>query len=42
MKNVGGANIAFGVVLIVCGVAIGVISIINGAKLLKAKAEIMF
>lgn len=42
MKHVGGANITFGVIIIVVGVSVGVLSIINGAKLLKAKAEIMF
>lgn len=42
MKHVGGTNIALGIVLIVTGISIGVLTIVNGAKLLKDKAEIMF
>lgn len=42
MKRVGGTNIALGIVVIVTGITIGVLTIVNGAKLLKDKAEIMF
>ncbi len=42
LKNVGGTNIAFGVVLIVVGVAIGVINIVSGAKLLRNRRNILF
>lgn len=42
MKHAGGANIALGVLMIVAGVTMGVLAIVNGAKLLKDKAEIMF
>ncbi len=42
MKKVGGFSIALGVIMIVSGVTIGVLNIVNGARLLKEKAEIMF
>ena len=42
MKSVGGWNIAFGVVLIVLGVTVGVVQIIQGGRLLSEKKEIIF
>lgn len=42
MGRSGAWNIAIGVVMIVVGLAAGVISILNGAKLIKDKAGIMF
>lgn len=42
MGRVGAWNIAIGVVLIVVGLATGVISIISGAKLIKEKSGIIF
>lgn len=42
MGRSGAWNIAIGVVLIVVGLAAGVISILNGAKLIKDKAGIIF
>ena len=42
MGRCGAWNIAIGVVLIVVGLAAGVISILNGAKLIKDKAGIIF
>ena len=42
MKNVGVGNLVFGIVSIVAGVTVGVISIVNGAKLLKRKSNILF
>lgn len=42
MKVVGGGNIALGVITIVAGVVCGVLMIINGAKLLKSKSEMLF
>ena len=42
MKNIGGFSIALGVITVVAGVTLGVLSIVNGARLLKEKAEIMF
>lgn len=42
MKFCGGAGIAIGVIMIVVGVATGVISIVNGARLLAGKKHIEF
>lgn len=42
MGRSGAWNIAIGVVLIVVGLAAGVVSIINGAKLIKDKSGIIF
>ena len=42
LKNVGGTNIAFGVVIIVVGITIGVINIVSGAKLLRNRRNILF
>lgn len=42
MKHVGAGNIALGVVMMVVGVTVGIITIISGAKLLKDKADITF
>ena len=42
MGRVGGGNIAMGAVLVVVGVATGVLMIVSGAGLLKRRGEIMF
>ena len=42
MKKCGVANLVFGILTIVIGIAFGVISIMNGAKLLSRKSDIMF
>ena len=42
MKFCGGAGIAVGVIIIVVGVATGVMSIVNGARLLVGKKNIEF
>lgn len=42
MKHVGAGNIALGVIIMVVGVTVGIITIISGAKLLKDKADITF
>lgn len=42
MGKVGACNIAFGILLIVVGVTIGVFQIIHGGKLLHNKKEITF
>ena len=45
MKNAGIFNVVFGIVLAVASVAAavgGAFMIVNGAKLLKKKSEIMF
>ena len=42
MSTTGAGSIAVGIVVLVCGVVCGVLSIINGARLLKNKSEIIF
>ena len=42
MKTSGGAGIAIGIIMIVVGVTTGIISIINGARLLIGKNKIEF
>ena len=42
MGRSGAWNIAIGVVIIVVGLFAGVLSIINGAKLIKDKSRIIF
>ena len=41
MKSTGAWNIATGVILMVVGVACGIMLIINGGRLLKDKKEIL-
>ena len=42
MKHTGAGAIALGVITIVFGVSVGIMSIINGAKLVKGKRYISF
>ena len=42
MKSIGEGSIALGVIVLVTGIAAGVLSIVNGARLLKNNKEIMF
>lgn len=42
MRGAGAWNIALGVVLLVIGIASGILMIINGAKLLSDKSKILF
>ncbi|MBQ1193918.1 MAG: hypothetical protein IIX45_07370 [Lachnospiraceae bacterium] len=42
VNRTGGFSIALGVISIVAGVTIGVLTIITGAKLLKGKSKILF
>ncbi len=42
MKTAGTANIVIGIIVIVVGVAAGVLAIISGAKLLRNKKELTF
>lgn len=42
MNGTGAGSIAVGIVMLVCGIVCGVLSIINGARLLKQKSEIIF
>lgn len=42
VRNVGAANIAIGIILIVIGLATGILTIVSGAKLLARKDDIAF
>lgn len=42
MRNAGVFGIVFGIIISITGVTLGVLSIINGAILLKRKSEIVF
>ena len=42
MHSAGVGSIVLGIIMIVTGVAAGIISIINGARLLKNKNQITF
>ena len=42
MKRVGAGNIVIGVLIMIVGISVGIVSIITGAKLLKAKSDITF
>jgi len=42
MNNVGGWNIALGVVMIVVGMAVGVLCIVHGGRLLRRKSDVLF
>lgn len=42
MVGAGTANIVLGIILIIVGVTAGVITLINGARLLNNKKEILF
>ena len=42
MRNTGAGCIAVGIVIAITGLTVGIISIVNGALLLKRKSEIEF
>lgn len=42
MRNTGAGCIAVGIIMAVAGLTAGIISIVNGALLLKRKSEIEF
>ena len=42
MKSVGSFDVVIGILMIVSGIALGVLVITRGAKLLKQKSEILF
>ena len=42
MKHIGASDLIFGIVTMVFGIAVGVIMIVNGAKLLTYKSENLF
>lgn len=42
MRNIGAGSIALGVIILVSGLIAGILSIVNGALLLKRKNDITF
>ena len=42
MKSVGVSNLVFGIVTIAFGIGAGVMVIVNGARLLEHKSDILF
>ena len=42
MKSVGSFNVVLGILMIISGIAFGVLMIVRGAKLLKHKSDILF
>lgn len=42
MAVAGAGNIALGIVVLVSGIACGILAIISGARLLKRKSDIIF
>lgn len=42
MRGVAGWNIALGVVVMVIGIASGILLIVGGSKLLSAKSKVLF
>ncbi|HJB08820.1 MAG TPA: hypothetical protein H9716_13325 [Candidatus Enterocloster faecavium] len=42
MKGTGAGCIAIGIIILITGVSVGILSIVNGALLLKRKSDIEF
>ena len=42
LGRIGGASIALGIISIVVGVTVGILSIVSGGKLLKDKKHLLF
>ncbi|MBA4697899.1 hypothetical protein [Faecalicatena contorta] len=42
MQTAGAGSIALGIIMIVTGITAGIITVVNGARLLKHKNEITF
>ncbi|MEG0961909.1 MAG: hypothetical protein RSD28_01660 [Lachnospiraceae bacterium] len=42
MRSTGGGSIAIGIVMLTSGVVCGILTIINGARLLRKKCDIIF
>lgn len=42
MTSVGAANIAIGIIIVTAGLSAGIITIVNGARLLANKKDITF
>jgi len=42
MANVGAGDLVLGIIVLVTGIVAGVMMIINGARLMKGKSDLMF
>lgn len=42
MTATGAGSIAVGIVILISGIACGVLAIVNGARLLKQKSDVIF
>ena len=42
MSVIGTGNLAIGIILLVVGLTTGILTIINGGRLLRAKSDLMF
>lgn len=42
MRNTGAGSVIIGIIIVVTGLTVGIISIVNGALLLKRKSDIVF
>lgn len=42
MSQVGGGSIALGIIILVTGIVTGILTIVNGARLLKNKKKLIF
>ena len=42
MSGVGAGNLALGIIILVVGIASGILMIVNGARLLKNKSDLTF
>ena len=42
MAQAGAGNLVIGILLIVVGLVTGILTIVNGARLLKSKSELIF
>lgn len=42
MKSVGIGNLVLGIIIMIVGIATGTFIIVNGARLLKRKSELLF
>lgn len=42
MRNTGAMNITVGIIILVTGVTVGILSIVSGGVLLKRKSDIVF
>ena len=42
MRNTGAGSIAIGIIILVTGVSVGILSFVNGAMLLKHRSDLEF